>query len=76
MIEVFSTNDPVRLSFVEAVLKDAKIKAVTLDAQTASIFGGSLPWINRRILVPGDQADEARQVLKDALGEAYKPPNP
>lgn len=75
MIEVFSTNDPVRLSFVEAVLKDAKLRPITLDAQTASIFGGSLPWINRRVLVPNDDAEQARQVLKDALGEAYKPPS-
>ena len=72
MIEVYSTNDPVQLSFVEAVLKDAKIK---LDSQTASIFGGSLPWINRRVLVPEDQADQARRVLKEALGESYKPPS-
>ena len=74
MIEVYSTNDPVQLSFVEAVLKDAKLKAVTLDSQTASIFGGSLPWINRRVLVPEDQADQARRVLKEALGESYNPP--
>lgn len=74
MIEVFSTNDPVRLSFVEAVLKDAKLKPVTLDAQTASIFGGSLPWINRRILVANDEAEQARRVLKEALGDTYNPP--
>ncbi|WP_375284301.1 putative signal transducing protein [Marinicauda pacifica] len=76
MKEVYSTNDPVQLSFVEAVLKDARLSPVTLDSQTASIFGGAVPWVNRRVLVADEDWEQARQVLKDALGEAYKPPNP
>ena len=36
---------------------------VTLDAHTAATFGGALPWIKRRLLVPEDVADKARRAL-------------
>ncbi|GGH00843.1 DUF2007 domain-containing protein [Glycocaulis abyssi] len=69
MIEIETTNDPVKLSFIEAVLKDAGIRAVVLDAETAGMFGGALPWVKRRVLVPDEQADKARRLLADALGK-------
>ena len=67
MIEVFSTNDPIQLSFVEAVLKDAGVKPIILDASTAGVFGGSLPWIQRRVMVADHHEKDARQALRDAL---------
>lgn len=67
MIEVFSTNDPVRLSFAQAVLKEAGIEAAVLDSQTAGLFGGALPWIKRRMLVAEDDADRARRLLVEAM---------
>lgn len=67
MIEVLATNDPVKLSFAQAVLKEAGIEAVTLDEQTASTFGGALPWIKRRILVREEDGDRARRLLSEAL---------
>lgn len=67
MIEIVTTNDPVKLSFIEAVLKEAGIRAVVLDAETAGMFGGALPWVKRRVLVPDEQADKARRLLADAL---------
>lgn len=67
MIEVFATNDPVRLSFAQAVLQSAGIEAVVLDAETSSLFGGSLPWIKRRVMVAEEDADAARRHLTDAL---------
>lgn len=70
MIEIITTNDPVKLSFIEAVLKDAGIRVVVLDAETAGLFGGALPWVKRRVLVPDEMADRARHLLADALGGA------
>ncbi|HCR65588.1 MAG: DUF2007 domain-containing protein [Oceanicaulis sp.] len=67
MIEVLATNDPVKLSFAQAILKEAGIEAVTLDEQTSSTFGGALPWIKRRILVREQDADRAKAMLIDAL---------
>lgn len=67
MIEILSTNDPVRLNFAETVLRSAGIQAVTLDAETSAIFGGSLPWVKRRLLVAEDDEARALQVLADAM---------
>jgi hypothetical protein len=67
VIEVLNTNDPVKLSFAQAVLKEAGIRAVVLDAETAGLFGGALPWIKRRVLVPDEMAEKARRVLAEAL---------
>ncbi len=73
MIEILNTNDPVKLSFVQAVLKEAGIQAVVLDAETAGMFGGALPWIKRRVLVPDEMADKARRLLAEALEATDKP---
>ncbi len=67
MIEVLSTNDPIRLNFAQTVLRDAGLNAVTLDSETASTFGGALPWVQRRILVPEDEAAQAKRLLKEFL---------
>ena len=67
MIEVLTTNDAIRLNFAETVLKDAGIQTVTLDANTAAVFGGSLPWIKRRLLVPEADGPRARRVLAEAM---------
>jgi len=67
LIEVLSTNDPIRLNFAETVLRDAGIHAVTLDAETSALFGGSLPWVKRRILVAEDDEAKARRVLAEAM---------
>lgn len=67
VIEIVTTNDPVKLSFIEAVLKDAGIRAVVLDAETAGMFGGALPWVKRRVLVPDEMAARAKALLAEAL---------
>lgn len=60
-----TTNDPVRLSFLTALLADAGIAAVLLDAHTSAIEG-SIGAIPRRLAVaPADEA-QARRVLKEA----------
>ena len=73
VIEVLSTNDPVQLSFAQAVLRDAGIDAVTLDGETSAVFGGSLPWIRRRVLVADDDAAKARRVLAEAMPKDEAP---
>ena len=40
---------------------------MTLDEQTASTFGGALPWIKRRILVREQDRDRAKALLAEAL---------
>lgn len=67
MIEILSTNDPVKLNFAETVLRDAGVRTVTLDAETSAIFGGSLPWVKRRLLVAEDDEPRARRLLQEAM---------
>jgi hypothetical protein len=67
LIEILSTNDPVKLNFAETVLRDAGVRTVTLDAETSAIFGGSLPWVKRRLLVSEDDEARARRVLAEAM---------
>ena len=72
VIEVLTTNDPVRLNFAETVLRDAGLHAVTLDSETSAAFGGALPWVKRRILVPEDEAAQARRLLAEFLPKDEK----
>ena len=60
-----TSNDPVRLSFLTALLADAGIAAVVLDSHT-SVVEGSIGAIPRRLAV--QEADEARatRVLAEA----------
>lgn len=67
MIEVLTTNDPIRLNFAETVLKEAGIETMTLDANTAAVFGGALPWIKRRLLVPEADGPKAKRLLAEAM---------
>jgi sporulation-control protein spo0M len=67
VIEVLSTNDPIRLNFAQTVLRDAGLHVVTLDAETASTFGGALPWVKRRVLVPEEEAQQAKRLLEEFL---------
>ena len=62
------SNDPVRLSFLVVLLRDAGITAELLDAQT-SAMEGSIGAIPRRLVVSDDEASRARRVLQEA-GEA------
>ena len=62
---VATSNDPVRLSFLIALLADAGIKAVLLDSH-ASIMDGSVNAIPRRLMVSEQDENRARRVLRDA----------
>ena len=66
MVHVLATsNDPVRLSFLVALLADAGIAAVVLDAH-ASAVEGSIGAIPRRLAVAPADAWRARAVLVEA----------
>ena len=69
MVELLRTNDPVRLSWVMALLSDADIESVVFDSH-ASIVEGSIGALPRRLMVIDDDLSRARYVL-DSAGEAY-----
>ncbi|GAA5264453.1 MAG: DUF2007 domain-containing protein [Acidiphilium sp.] len=65
-MEIITTStDPIRLSFLIALLRDAGLNPVLLDQHIAAVEGniGAFP---RRLAVPRDQADQARRVLREA----------
>jgi len=65
MRELVRTNDPVLVSFIETLLKDAGIMAMVAD-QNMSVMEGSIGVLPRRILVPGERYVQACQLLEDA----------
>jgi hypothetical protein len=65
MTPVLKTNDPVKLSFAEALLKDAGIEAIVFD-EHMSVVDGSLGILPRRLMVADDDAKRARRVLEEA----------
>jgi len=65
MEELLRTNDPVLLSFAEALLKDAGIQSHIFD-QNMSVLEGSIGVLARRLLVHGDDLNAARNVLDEA----------
>ena len=65
MIELIRTNDPVVISFVESLMRDAGIGFFVAD-QNMSIVEGSLGILPRRVMVQRDREAEARRILVDA----------
>jgi hypothetical protein len=65
MVELLRSNDAVLISFVEALLRDARITHFVAD-QNMSILDGSIGILPRRVLIDADREDEARRLMKDA----------
>ena len=65
MIELLRTNDPVLVSFAQALLRDAGLRFDVLDVHM-SIVEGSLGILPRRLAVHEDDAAVARTLLVDA----------
>ncbi len=65
MRAVVMSNNPVRLSFLIALLADAGIEAILLDGHT-SVLEGSAGAIPRRLMVQTDDFARACRVLRDA----------
>lgn len=62
---VATSNDPVRLSFLTALLLDAGIESMLLDQHT-SVMEGSITAIERRLVVATTDESRARRVLAEA----------
>jgi hypothetical protein len=67
MKELLRTNDPVRLSWVQALLRDAGIESLVLDQHT-SLMEGSIGAIPRRLMVTARDLPQARALLATADG--------
>jgi Putative prokaryotic signal transducing protein len=68
MKELLRTNDPVRLSFLQSLLKDSGIESIVLDHHT-SLVEGSIGAIPRRLMVAQQDHSLACSILA-AAGEA------
>ena len=66
MREILKSNNPVDLSYAQAVLKDAGIGSVVFDDQM-SVMDGSMVILPRRLMVADGDFEEAKALLKDAL---------
>ncbi len=69
MKELLRTNDTVRLSFVQALLRDSGIDSLVLDHHT-SLVEGSIGAIPRRLMVAQRDYLRARALLAAAGEEA------
>lgn len=65
MKELLRTNDPVHISWAETILNEAGIETVVFD-QDAAVIEGSINAIQRRVMVPDDDLERARQLLAEA----------
>ena len=68
MKELLRTNDIVRLSWAQALLRDAGIDSVVLDQHT-SLVEGSIGAIPRRLMVAERDHGRARAVIATAEEE-------
>ena len=71
MKELLRTNDLVKLSWLSALLKDAGIESIVLDANM-SLLEGSVGILQRRLMVADDEFDAARAVLAESGEELPK----
>ncbi len=65
MKELIRSNDPVLLSYVDALLKEADIPHETADLHM-SIMDGSIGALPRRVLVGDEYFEAAREVIRAA----------
>jgi hypothetical protein len=68
MRELLRTNNVVRLSWAQALLRDAGIDSVVLDHHT-SLVEGSIGAIPRRLMVAQRDHEQARAVITAAEEE-------
>ena len=66
MKDILKVTDPVRISFIEAILKDAGIGYVIRDGHMADVFGQHNGLFPRRLAVDVDDVMQAERVLKEA----------
>jgi hypothetical protein len=70
MKELLRSNDPVLISFVSALLEEARVGFAVAD-QNMSVLEGSIGALPRRVLVDEDELTRARRILTEAgIGHA------
>lgn len=73
MREIVRTNNAVLISAVRALLDGADIPSLVLD-ENMSVLEGSIGMLPRRVMVPEEDAQDARKLLEDAgLGHELRP---
>ncbi len=65
MIELYRTNDPVLLSWIEARLAALDVPSLVFDTH-ASVLEGNAVAIQRRVMVDAGDLARARRVLAEA----------
>ena len=65
MKELLRSNDPVLLSYVSALLKEADIGHMVADLNM-SVLEGSIGALPRRVLVESGRLGQARNLLTEA----------
>jgi hypothetical protein len=71
--EIVRTNNAVLISAVRALLDGADIPSLVLD-ENMSVLEGSIGMLPRRVMVPEEDAQDARKLLEDAgLGHELRP---
>lgn len=70
MKQLIETNDLVLLSWVEALLRDSGIEFFIFNS-SAAVFG-SMPMVQRRVMVADEDLDAARRLLDEAKIEYEK----
>lgn len=65
MKELLRTNDPVLISWLQALLRDDGIESFVFDAYM-SILEGSAGAIPRRLMVIDEDLETARKLVTDA----------
>jgi len=68
--ELLRTNEPVFISWAEAMLRSEEIETFVLDGHT-SVLEGSAGAILRRIMVVDEDYARARRLLQEA-GEGHR----
>jgi hypothetical protein len=63
MRELLRSADPVRLSFLEALLAGAGIEALVLDRAVSAVYGAAL---DQRLVVEDEDYAQARRLLIEA----------
>jgi len=65
MVEIVRTNDLVVVGFLQSLLENANIPVLVADMHMSALEGmiGAFP---RRILVPDENVDQARRLIREA----------
>ena len=66
MKDILTLIDPVRITFIEAILKDAGIGYSIRDTHMADLLGPANGLFTRRLAVADDDAMQAERVLRQA----------